>query len=60
MQDKDGNKRTSHELVIEEIAPSLKWATTVVTKTAKSGDINSSSSYAPPATEPTYVEEEPF
>lgn len=59
-QDKDGNKRTSHDLVIDEIAPSLKWATAVVTKTAKSSDSTPVPSYSTPANDPVYSEEEPF
>ena len=60
--DKDGNKRTSYDLVLDEIGPSLRWATAVVTKTDK----NSSSSGSPSivaasaAFNATVVEEDPF
>jgi single-strand DNA-binding protein len=36
-EDKDGNKRTSIELDIEEIGPSLKYATAQVTRVQQSG-----------------------
>lgn len=35
-EDRDGNKRTSYELNVEEIGPSLRSATAVVTKTTGS------------------------
>ena len=60
--DKDGNKRTSYDLVLEEIGPSLRWATAVVTKTDKSGSSSSSPSIvaASAAFNATVVEEDPF
>jgi len=36
--DKDGNNRTSYDFVIDEIGPSLRWATTEVTKTKGQAD----------------------
>lgn len=57
--DKDGNKRTSYDLVVDEIAPSLKWATALVSKTERGND---NSSYVP-AAQPQAFEvttEEPF
>ena len=58
-QDKDGNKRTSFDIVVDEIAPSLRFATAAVTKLAKSADA-SSTRPAAPAPEPAYVEDAPF
>ena len=60
--DKDGNKRTSYDLVLDEIGPSLRWATAVVTKTDKSGSSSSSPSIvaASAAFNATVVEEDPF
>jgi len=37
-QDKEGNNRTSIELEIDEIGPSLRYATAVLTRTASKGD----------------------
>ncbi|UEJ83965.1 single-stranded DNA-binding protein [Brachybacterium halotolerans subsp. kimchii] len=36
--DKDGNPRTSWDLVVDEIGPSLRYATAQITKTTKGGD----------------------
>ena len=60
--DKDGNKRTSYDLVLDEIGPSLRWATAVVTKTDKSGSSSSSPSIvaASAAFNATVVVEDPF
>ena len=60
--DKDGNKRTSYDLVLDEIGPSLRWATAVVTKTDKNGSGSSSPSIvaASAAFNATVVEEDPF
>lgn len=57
-QDKDGNKRTSYDLVVDEIAPSLKWATVAITKTAKNDNAPAYAPAADPA--PEYTTEEPF
>jgi single-strand DNA-binding protein len=35
---KEGEKRTVYELEVDEIGPSLKWATATVTKSAKGGN----------------------
>lgn len=35
--DKDGNNRSSYEIRVEAIGPSLKWATTKVNKVSKNG-----------------------
>lgn len=56
--DKEGKNRSSYDLVIDEIAPSLRWATAAVTKTK--GDVSSSSQ---PATVPANdytADEDPF
>jgi single-strand DNA-binding protein len=60
--DKDGNKRTSYDLVLDEIGPSLRWATAVVTKADKNGSGSSSPSIvaASAAFNATVVEEDPF
>ena len=60
--DKDGNKRTSYDLVLDEIGPSLRWATAVVTKTDKNSSSSSSPSIvaASAAFNATVVEEDPF
>ena len=57
--DKDGNKRTSFDLVVDEIAPSLKWATALVSKTERSND-NSGYTPAPQPQEPEVTTEDPF
>ncbi|WP_029150892.1 single-stranded DNA-binding protein [Microbacterium indicum] len=36
-QDRDGNRRTSYELDVQEIGPSLRYATAQVTRAASSG-----------------------
>jgi single-strand DNA-binding protein len=60
--DKEGNKRTSYDLVLDEIGPSLRWATAVVTKTDKNGSGSSSPSIvaASAAFNALVVEEDPF
>jgi len=56
--DKDGNTRKSYDLVVDEIAPSLRWATVAITKQAKSGE---SPKPAPATQAPSqYTEEDPF
>ena len=56
--DKDGNTRKSYDLVVDEIAPSLRWATATVTKTAKSDGFSKPAAQAPAPVE--YIEEDPF
>ena len=59
--DKDGNKRTTYDFVIDEIGPSVRWATAVVTKIEKNnGSPQSSVKAAFNATEVPYEEEPPF
>jgi hypothetical protein len=49
----------SYDLVVDEIAPSLKWATALVSKTERSNDNNH---YAPAQQpqEPEVTVEDPF
>jgi single-strand DNA-binding protein len=56
--DKDGNTRKSYDLVVDEIAPSLRWATAIVAKQAKGDGVAKSAPTTPAA--PEYVEEDPF
>lgn len=56
--DKDGNTRKSYDLVVDEIAPSLRWATAIVAKSIKSDGSPKPASAAPAPTE--YVDEDPF
>lgn len=51
-QDKDGNNRTSIELDVEEVAPSLLYATATVTKAQKGGGQSRGFPSAPPAATP--------
>ena len=49
-QDKDGNDRYDVEIQIDEIGPSLRWATATVNKTARSGgEYGSQGADVPPA-----------
>jgi len=57
-EDKDGNKRTSYDLVIDDIAPSLRFATAVVTKIARGESAPAPASA--PVSEPAYADEPPF
>lgn len=61
----DGDKRSKVEIVADEVAPSLRWATAKVEKIRRDGPSSSGSSgggSAPPRAEPpTYDDaEEPF
>jgi single-strand DNA-binding protein len=62
----NGDKRSAFEIVADEIAPSLRWATAVVTKTPRAEGGNFQSSDRPAAAarsnEPTTnaFDEEPF
>lgn len=58
-EDKDGNKRNAYDIVVDDIAPSLRFATAAVTKTAKSGDAPSPRP-APAPEAPAYEDEAPF
>ena len=56
--DKDGNKRTSIELQVDEVGPSLRWAQAKVTRAQRQGSSGGGSTYAqggtygPPAEDP--------
>lgn len=60
-EDKEGQKRTAYDFVVDEIGPSLKWATAEVAKTERTTPSNqprpapSSGSH-----DPVYGDEEPF
>ncbi len=60
--DKDGNKRTTFDFVIDEIGPSLRWATAVVTRTERNAGspsiVNATAAFN--ATPVQYEEEPPF
>ena len=62
----DGDKRSKVEVLADEVAPSLKWASAVVTKNDKKGDSNRGgggdfSSRPVPNEAPAYdSDEEPF
>lgn len=53
--EKDGQKRTSYEIDVEEVGPSLKYATAKVTKAGKGG-----SPAAKPADDPWGSDAPPF
>lgn len=60
-KDKDGNDRTTFDFVIDEIGPSLRWATADVTR--KGNDSNGSVAKAVNAVADAgfvYTEEDPF
>ena len=59
-EDKDGNKRSAFDIVVDDIAPSLRFATATVAKTTKGGDTNSPRPSTPAPEAPAYVDEEPF
>lgn len=54
----DGDKRSKHEIVADEVGPSLRWATAEVTKNEK-GD-SKASSKGKGSSKPKYADEEPF
>ena len=57
----EGDKRSKVEIVVDEIGPSLRWATAEVHKVDRShGDGQPAASQAPPPQEPDYGDEEPF
>ncbi len=63
-----GEKRTAVEIVADEVAPSLKYATAAITKTERRGGFESGGSRPAPASQPTSYDdnqtsnfdEEPF
>lgn len=60
----EGEKRSVVEIVADEIGPSLRWATAVISRTERSGGDGGYQGDAAPKTggksEPVYLEEEPF
>lgn len=59
-EDKDGNKRNAFDIVVDDIAPSLRFATATVAKTTKTGETISPRPSTPAPEAPAYVDEEPF
>jgi single-strand DNA-binding protein len=64
--EKDGEKKSIVEIVADEIGPSLRWATTIIERTERTGGDggykggeNSGAKDASPQ-EPIYGDEEPF
>ncbi|TCJ28746.1 single-stranded DNA-binding protein [Microbacterium sp. PI-1] len=56
-QDREGNQRTAIELEVDEIGPSLRYATAQVTRAAKTADAKGSS--AQPSNEEQWATAEP-
>lgn len=52
-EDKDGGKRSSIELEVDEIGPSLRYATAQVTRTTKGASTGPTEQWAQPPSEPT-------
>ena len=64
-EDRDGNKRTSIEIDVDECSPSLRWAQARIERTERSGGGSGGGSAAAPApaarpSDPVYGDEEPF
>lgn len=61
-EDRDGNKRTSIEINVDECAPSLRWATAQVERTERSGGSQGSTGRASGnrAHDPVFSDEEQF
>jgi single-strand DNA-binding protein len=62
---RDGAKRTSVDIVADEVGPTLRWATVTIEKTPSRGDGGGGAQRpargpAPAAEEPFYGDEEPF
>lgn len=55
-EDRDGNKRTSIEIDVDECSPSLRWATAQVVRTERDKPAETRQA----AKEPDYTAEEPF
>lgn len=58
-EDKEGNKRSSVEVVADEVGPSLRWARAEVEKIV-SERTNTNTTRTAPANDPVYGDEEPF
>jgi single-strand DNA-binding protein len=62
-EDRDGNKRTSIEIDVDDCAPSLRWAQAQIERTSRTGGGSNgggapAGSNRPP--DPVYGDEEPF
>lgn len=61
-QTREGEKRTAYELDVDDVGPSVKWATTKVTKAQRSAGDTSGGSldpWGPSATAPSNADSEP-
>ena len=58
-EDRDGNKRTSIEIDVEECSPSLRWAQATVERTERDKPTEPRQGATKPA-DPVYGDEEPF
>ena len=60
--DKEGANRTSYELIIDEIGPSVRWATAVITKITSSNSTGNATVATAKAAFPNaqVTEEDPF
>lgn len=63
-ESQDGDKRSTVEVVADEVGPSLRWATATVVRNERRGGGEGGASGPPPPREPTggsdYADEEPF
>ncbi len=64
-ESQEGDKRSTVEVVADEVGPSLRWATATVVRNERRGGGEGGSSAPPPPREPTggasnYPDEEPF
>ncbi|HSH62452.1 MAG TPA: single-stranded DNA-binding protein [Acidimicrobiales bacterium] len=63
-ESQEGDKRSTVEVVADEVGPSLRWATATVVRNERRGGGEGGASGPPPPREPTggsdYPDEEPF
>lgn len=59
-EDRDGNKRTSIEIDVEDCAPSLRWAQAQIERTTREKQSSGGGGSSQGRPEPAYLEEEPF
>ena len=63
-ESQEGDKRSTVEVVADEVGPSLRWATATVVRNERRGSEGGSSGPPPPrepaGAAPTYPDEEPF
>lgn len=57
-ENSEGENRSKIEVVVDDIGPSLRWATAVVSRTPRKGDGGAAKADQPPAE--AYEDEEPF